>query len=189
MENTFDKRKYLLKTLLIFLETELFGLINVLFFWSMHTIIGKAANIIFGIVGILLLICVMADFGLKTGAKFRNQVKLHGAAPCRNFGYTLGLAAMCPSYVFLGILMISKGGAIGNFLPIFKLLNGCFFPIIDMVSHTADINQAPSALFIIMAVLPLFYLLSLGMSFRWGYDSVDLKTKIMYKNKNRNKHG
>lgn len=181
MENAIDKRKYILKALLRFLETELFGLITVLFFLSMHNVIGVFSNVIFGIIGILMLVCVMADFGLKAGAQCRNKVKLHGASPCRNFGYTMGLVAVCPSYIFLGILMLSRGGGIGNFLPIFKLLNGSFLPIIDLVAHTADVNQASPSLFILCAVTPLFYLISLGMSFRWGYDSFDLKTKIMYK--------
>ena len=95
----------------------------------------------------------------------------------------MGLVAMCPSYILLGILMISKSGVIGDFLPAYKLLNACFFPVIDLIAPSAKIAEASPLLFVIMTVVPVFYLLSLGMSFRWGYDSVDLKTKVMYKNK------
>ena len=172
MDNIINKRKLILKALLRVLEAEFFGLFVFLFFWAMSTAIGVAANIIFSVVGILMLICIMADYGLKTGAMCRNKVNLHGAQPCRNLGYIL-----------LGILIISKSGAIGNFLPAYKLLNACFFPVIDLVAPTPNISEASPILYIIMAAAPLFYLISLGMSFRWGYDSVDLKTKIMYKNK------
>lgn len=183
MDNTINKRKLILKSLLRVLEAEFFGIFTILFFIALHMPLGTAANIIFAVVGVLMLICVMADFGLKTGTMCRNKVNLHGAAPCRNFGYTMGLVAMCPSYILLGLLMLSKGGAIGNFLPVYKILNSCFYPLIDLVAHSANIADASPLLFVVMAVSPLFYLLSLGMSFRWGYDSVDLKTKIMYKNK------
>ncbi|MDE6149346.1 MAG: hypothetical protein K2F81_04530 [Ruminococcus sp.] len=183
MDNIINKRNLILKSLLRVLEAELFGLFVFLFFWATATAIGVAANIIFAVIGILMLVCVMADYGLKTGTMCHNKVNLHGAEPCRNLGYTMGLVAMCPSYIFLGILIISKGGAIGNFLPAYKLLNACFFPIIDLVAPTANIADVSPALYIIMAVVPLFYLFSLGMSFRWGYDSVDLKTKIMYRKK------
>lgn len=183
MDNMINKRKLILKALLRVLEAEFFGLFVFLFFWAMSTAIGVAANIIFSVVGILMLICIMADYGLKAGAMCRNKVNLHGAQPCRNLGYKMGLISMCPSYILLGILIISKSGAIGNFLPAYKLLNACFFPIIDLVAPTPNISEASPVLYIIMAAAPLFYLISLGMSFRWGYDSVDLKTKIMYKNK------
>lgn len=183
MDNRINKRKLILKALLRVLEAEFFGLFVFLFFWATATAIGVAANIIFAVVGILMIVCVMADYGLKTGTMCRNKVNLHGAEPCRNFGYNMGLVAMCPNYILLGILMVSKSGAIGDFLPAYKLLNACFFPIIDLIAPSARISEASPLLFVIMAVVPVFYLLSLGMSFRWGYDSVDLKTKVMYKNK------
>lgn len=183
MDNKIDKKKYIGKTFLKVLETEFFGLFTFLFFWAFSVSLGKTANVIFGIIGILMLVCLMADFGLKVGEQCRNKVRLHGAEPCRNFGYTLGAVAMTPSYVLLGILMLSKSGLIGNFLPVYKILNACFFPLIDLTAHSAYVSEASPALYIMMLFAPLFYLVSTGISFKWGYDNVDIKTKIMYKNK------
>lgn len=183
MENKVSVKKYIGKILLRWLEAEFFGLFTFLFFFAFVSSIGLAGNIIFGIVGILMLVCIMADFGLKAGEQCRNQVKYHGAAPCRNLGYALGAIAMIPNYVLLGILLLSKLGVIGNFLPFYKLLNSCFFPIIDIVAPTAKISQTSPALFVLMIFMPLFYMVSTGIGFKWGYDSVDIKTKIMYKNK------
>ena len=183
MDNIIEKKKYVGKTFLKVLEVEFFGLFTFLFFWAFASSIGITANIIFGIVGILMLFCIMADFGLKVGEQCSNKVKHHGATPCRNFGYALGAVAMTPSYILLGVLMLSKGGLMGNFLPFYKLLNSCFFPIIDLLAPTAKISEASPWLFILMLFAPLFYLFSTAIAYRWGYDHVDLKTKIMYKNK------
>lgn len=183
MENKINKKKYIGMTYLRWLETEFFGLFTFLFFFAFVSKLGLAGNIVFGVIGILMLVCIMADFGLKAGEQCRNKVKYHGASPCRNFGYALGAVAMTPNYILLGVLMLSKGGLIGNFLPFYKLLNSCFFPVIDLVASTANVSEASPALFILMLVMPVFYLLSTGIAFKWGYDSVDIKTKLMYKNK------
>ena len=183
MEEKIDKKKYILKVFVKWLEAEFFGLFTFLFMLAFSSSTGLGSNIIFGIVGILMLVCVMADYGYKVGEHCRNKVKLHGAAPCRNFGFSLGAVAMCPSYLLLGILILSKTGIIGNFLPFYKLLNACFYPFIDIAAHSAYISEASPALYIMMLILPLFYLISTGIAFRWGYDNVDIKTKFMYKNK------
>lgn len=61
MDNRINKRKLILKALLRVLEAEFFGLFVFLFFWATATAIGVAANIIFAVVGILMIVCVMAD--------------------------------------------------------------------------------------------------------------------------------
>ena len=172
MDNIIEKKKYVGKTFLKVLEVEFFGLFTFLFFWAIVIISCRP-----------LADCIMADFGLKVGEQCSNKVKHHGAKPCRNFGYALGAVATTPSYILLGVLMLSKGGLMGNFLPFYKLLNSCFFPIIDLLAPTAKISEASPWLFILMLFAPLFYLFSTAIAYRWGYDHVDLKTKIMYKNK------
>ena len=183
MDNIIDKKKYYLRTFLRWLEAEFFGLFAFLFYAAFSTALGIAGNIIFGIIGILMLVCVMADFGYKAGAECRNKVKLHGAPECRSFGNSLGLISMAPSYILLGVLMLSKSGLIMNFLPAYKLLNSCFYPIISIFTPTAKVADASPALYIMMLFLPLFYFASLSISYKWGYDSVDIKTKLMYRNK------
>ena len=181
IEDNLNKRKLVLKSFLKWLEVEFFGLFTFLFFFAFSASSGLVVNIIFGIIGILMLLCIMADFGLKAGELCRNKVKLHGATPCRNFGFALGAVAMTPSYFLLGILMFSKSGIIGNFLPVYKLLNACFFPLIDITAPSVQIADASPALFIMMLFLPFLYMLSTGFAFKWGYDNVDIKTKVMYK--------
>ena len=178
-----NKRKLTLTSLLKWLEVEFFGLFTFLFFFAFSSSNSIVVNIILGIIGILMVLCIMADFGLKAGQTCRNKVKLHGAEPCRNFGFALGAVSMTPSYLLLGILVLSRTGVIGNFLPAYKLLNACFFPIIDIAAPTVSINDASSALYIMMLFLPFLYLLSTAFAFKWGYDNVDIKTKVMYKNK------
>lgn len=181
MENSINKKRILIFSFVKFLECELLGFFVFLFFWAVSTAFGLFGNILFGIVGIMTVICIMADYGLKQGEKARSKVNLRGAKPCRNFGLWIGVVSMMPSYITLLILALSKAGYIGNFLPAYKLFNACFFPLIDIVAATADINLMNPYCFILFAVLPLFYPLSSWISFKWGYDQVDLKDKIIYK--------
>lgn len=165
-----------------YLLTELMGLFVFLFFWALHAAMGLAANIIFGVVGILTVFCIVADYGLKQGEKARQRVKLHGEKPCRSFGAAIGAVASLPNYLSLIVLALSRAGAIGNFLPAYKLINAYFFPLTDLVAHSADVMDMHPAAFVLLAVLPLFFVFSGWMSFRWGYDQVDLKSKVLYKN-------
>ncbi len=182
MQEGINKKRLLLGALLKgYLETELMGIFVFLFFWAVSKALGLAGNIIFGVVGILTVFCIVADFGLKQGEKAQNKVRLHGAEPCRNFGLAIGAAAAAPSYLSLIILALSKAGALPNFLPAYKIINAFFFPLIDLVAHTADIKEMNPGAFVLFAVLPLFFILSGWLSFKWGYDQVDLKSKLMYK--------
>lgn len=184
MDNTIDKKRLLIGAFVKgYLETELLGLFVFLFFWAVSKAFGLFGNIMFGFVGIATVFAIVADYGLKQGDKAYKKVSLHGAEPCRNFGLAIGAVASIPSYLSLLVLALSKAGVIGNFLPAYKLINAFFFPIIDIPAHTAKVSEMHPACFILFAVLPLFFILSGWLSFRWGYDQVDLKTKVMYKNK------
>lgn len=183
MENQIYRRKLLGRGLLNWLKSEFMGIFVFVFFWAVSKAMGMVANVMFGAVGVLTAVCVMADFGLKQGETMKNKVNLHGAKPCRNFGLKIGLIAMLPSYLSLIVLVLSKAGIVGNFLPAYKLLNSCFFPIIDIVAHTANVAEMSISSFGLFAVLPLFFPFSAWLSFKWGYDQVDLKTKVMYKSK------
>ena len=184
MENTVDKKKLLIGALIRgFLEAWLLGLFVFLFFWAVSKAFGLFGNILFGFVGIATVFAVMADYGLKQGEKAESKVRLHGAEPCRNFGLKIGLVASIPCWVSLLMLVLSKVGILFNFLPAYKIINAFFFPIIDIVAHTADIEEMHPACFALFAVFPFIFILSGWLSFRWGYDQVDLKSKLMYKNK------
>ncbi|MGN1133385.1 MAG: hypothetical protein ACI4RN_02910, partial [Oscillospiraceae bacterium] len=121
--NDIDSRiptgKYIIKALLGWLECEFFGIFVFLFFWSFVSVAGVAGNVIFTIIGILIIGCIMMDKGLKLGSEARQKVSLHGAKPCKYLGFGLGAAAMIPSYIVYFILILSRLGVIGNFLPVY----------------------------------------------------------------------
>ena len=184
MENTIDKKRLLIGAFVKgYLETELLGIFVFLFFWAVSKAFGLFGNILFGLVGIATVFTIVADYGLKQGDKAYHKVHLHGAEPCRNFGLKIGAVASIPCWISLLMLVLSKAGILFNFLPAFKIINAFYFPIIDIVAHTADVNEMNPACFALFAVLPLLFILSGWLSFRWGYDHVDLKSKLIYKKK------
>ena len=183
MENGIDKKKLLIGGFIRgYLESLLLGIFVFLFFWAVSKAFGLFGNILFGFVGIATVFAITADYGLKQGEKAQNKVRLHGAEPCRNFGAAIGLVASIPGWVSLLLLVLSKAGVLFNFLPAYKIINAFYFPIIDIVAHTADVSEMNPACFALFAVLPFIFIISGWLSFKWGYDQVDLKSKLMYKN-------
>ena len=61
----YNKQKAILTALLKWVETEFFGIFVFLFFIAVAKPFGALANIIFGLTGLLTVVCLMADFGLK----------------------------------------------------------------------------------------------------------------------------
>ncbi|MBR6045064.1 MAG: hypothetical protein IKP47_05465 [Ruminococcus sp.] len=183
MENKINKKRLLVGALIKgYLESELLGLFVFLFFWAVSKAFGLFGNILFGFMGVATVFCVMADYGLKQGEKAIKKVELHGEEPCRNFGLAIGAMASLPSWLSMFVLILSKAEIIGNILPAYKIINAFFFPIIDIPAHTADVSEMHPACFILFAILPFVFILSGWLSFRWGYDRVDLKSKLLYKN-------
>ena len=129
----YNKQKAILTALLKWVETEFFGIFVFLFFIAVAKPFGALANIIFGLTGLLTVVCLMADFGLKQGEEARNKVTFHGEKDCPNYGFTLGLIASIPCYITMILLMISKFSGSFNFMPAYKLLDACFYPLIDLV--------------------------------------------------------
>lgn len=180
--------KYNRKTALIYgllkgLQTEFFGIFVMLFFWAVAKAMGLFANLMFGFMGIMCVVCILADFGMKEGAKAANADTLHGDNVGRNFGAITGLIAMLPFALTAVILAVSKFSGAFDFLAAFKIANACLFPIIDIFAHSAYIkDMSPAVFLLILPYLGLFPL-STYIGFKWGYDKVDLKDKIVYKNK------
>ena len=139
----YNKQKAILTALLKWVETEFFGIFVFLFFIAVAKPFGALANIIFGLTGLLTVVCLMADFGLKQGEEARNKVTFHGEKDCPNYGFTLGLIASIPCYITMILLMISKFSGSFNFMPAYKLLDACFYPLIDWAAHSADVKDMP----------------------------------------------
>lgn len=181
----YDKKKAIGHSFLAALETEFFGVFIFLFFIALTRPLGKFANVFLGLMGILTIMCIMADFGIKEGGKAIQKVKLHGEEPCRNYGFRLGAFAMIPSYVTLIVLLLAKAGIIGNFFPIYKLLNACFYPFVDLMARSVKAVDISFIVLAVCAVYPVLYMISAGIGFKIGYDQIDLKEKFMYKKDNK----
>jgi hypothetical protein len=123
----------------------------------------------------------MADFGLKEGAVARERSRLHGDDVKCSFGLVLGAVAMIPSYITMVFLVLSKLGAVGNFVGGYKILNAYCFPILDLIAHSADINDMSPLVFIFTGLFPLLFMFSCYVGFRISYNQIDVKEKVVYK--------
>lgn len=179
----YNKQKAIFTALLKWVETEFFGLFVFLFFIAVANPFGAFANMIFGLTGLLTVVCLMADFGLKQGEEARNKVTFHGEKDCPNYGFTLGLFASIPCYITMIILMISKFSGSFNFMPAYKLLDACFYPFIDWAAHSADVKDMSPFVFIMTAIFPLLYPFSTWIGFKISYKQIDVKERLVYKHK------
>ena len=179
----YNKQKAILTALLKWVETEFFGIFVFLFFIAVAKPFGALANIIFGLTGLLTVVCLMADFGLKQGEEARNKVTFHGEKDCPNYGFTLGLIASIPCYITMILLMISKISGSFNFMPAYKLLDACFYPLIDWAAHSADVKDMSPFVFIMTAIFPLLYPFATWIGFKISYKQIDVKERVVYKHK------
>lgn len=177
----YNKKKVLLFSLLKALQTEFFGIFVMLFFWAVAKAMGFFANIIFGFTGLMCVVCIMADYAMKQGEIARERARLHGDDVKESFGLAIGGVAMIPSYITMLVLVLSKAGAVGNFLPAYKILNACYFPFIDIAAHSAKVSEMSNLTFIMTGLFPLLYLISGWIGFRLTYNQVDVKEKVVYK--------
>ena len=177
----YNKTKAVLGGLLKSLQVEFFGVFVMLFFWAVSKAFGLFANIMFGITGLACIVCIMADYGLKQGQIAKQRVKFHDDSTGRNFGLVIGAVSMIPTYLTMIFLVLSKIGVIGNFLPLYKILNASYFPFFDIISHTADITEMTPYAFIMAGLFPLLYMFPTWIAFKISYDEVDVKEKIVYK--------
>lgn len=176
-----DKKKVLLGALLKWLECELFCIVTFIFYMVVVSAMGKSAHVVFAIVCMLLVICIMADFGLKQGYSACKGIRSGTLSPCRSFGAVMGLAAAAPTYVCYVLLLLSSNGIIGNFYPAYKLINSMFAPAVNIFAVTADAKALSAAQLVGIGLLPLVFPLITWIGFRLGYDDTDLAKKFVYK--------
>ena len=179
----YNKQKAILTALLKWVETEFFGIFVFLFFIAVAKPFGALANIIFGLTGLLTVVCLMADFGLKQGEEARNKVTFHGEKDCPNYGFTLGLIASIPCYITMILLMISKFSGSFNFMPAYQLLDACFYPLIDWAAHSADVKDMSPFVCSMTAIFPLRYPFHTWIGFKISNKQIDVKERVVYKHK------
>lgn len=183
MHDNNDKKKALLLALAKWAECELFCIITFIFYAVVSSAMGKAAHLIFGLICLILTVCIMADFSLKLGYSAVKGVKAKTLSPCRNFGAVLGIFAALPTYICYIFLLLSANGIIGNFFPAFKLINSMFAPLVNVFAVTADARTLSVSQLVGIGALPLVIPTVCFFCFKLGYDDTDLAQKFIYKNK------
>ena len=179
----YNRKSALILSLLKGLQTEFFGVFVMIFFWAVSKAMGLFANIMFGFTGIMCVVCILADHGLKQGGAAASADKLHGDDVGRNFGVKLGFVSMAPFALTAVILAVSKFSGAFDFLAVFKVLNACLFPLLDIFAHSADINDFRPEVFMLILLYLALFPISTHIGFKWGYEQVDLKDKFVYKQK------
>lgn len=180
-DERYNRRSALITALLKWLQCEFFGLFIFLSELGMSPLLGKAGSFIFGTFGLICYICVMADFGIKEGAKAHVKNTVRGDKVSRSYGLVLGAASAVPALISYLILALSYTGAIGSAVLPFKIMNLGLWGYIDIFAHTSDIANASSILLWLYPVLMLLYPLTTYITFKIGFDNEDLQTKIMYR--------
>ncbi len=184
-EERYNRRKSLLTALLKWLECEFFGIFIFLSVLALRVVLKTAADIIFGLMGLATYILVMADFGFKEGRKAQIKNSVRGDNVKRGFGAVLGLVSVLPALATLGVLGLSYSGAVGSFLPLFKLLNAGLWGLINLFAPDMDITHLSPALFAVFPAIQLILVIVTAAAFGIGHDNDDLQTRIMYKRKER----
>ena len=179
----YDKKSARIYALLKGLQAEFFGIFVMLFFWAVAKAMGLFANLMFGFTGLMCVVCILADYGLKQGSSAASADKLHDDDVGSKFGWQLGLIAMMPFAVTAALLMISKLSGRFDFLAIYKLANACLFPLLDIFAHSPDIKDFRLGVFALIVPYLALFPISTYIGFKWGYNKVDLKDMIVYKKK------
>ena len=141
----------------------------------------NAGNVIFGIIGLVCYISVLADFGMKEGAKAHVKNTVRGDNVPRSLGLALGAVSMLPALLSYIVLLLSYFKIIGSSVLFFKLMNTGLWGIINLFSPDMKIANLSAALLGVYPAILLIFPLTVYISFRLSYDKVDIQTKILYK--------
>lgn len=179
----YDKKSARTFALLKGLQVEFFGFFVMIFSWAVMKSMGIFANIMFGFTGLMCVVCIMADYGMKQGDAAASADKLHGDNVGKKFGTQLGTIAMLPFALTTVILAVSKISGAFDFLGLYKVLNACIYPTIQIFVPSADISDMHPAVFLLILVYLALFPISAFIGFKWGYDKVDLKDVFIYKSK------
>lgn len=189
-----EQRKIVLKGLLRFLLSSFFCLVLMIFWVVFHDKSRISNDLIFGFCFLLILAMIFGDYGLKVSETMKNKVKFHGAEDCKNLGVKIGLVGAVPSYIGVIALFLAKIQIIKFPLWIYAMLNVYFYPIFDLFLTKAEyetvgeqsrliLSSIPMYSFIVLAILPLIMPLACQIGYSIGYNNIDVKGKLFYKNK------
>lgn len=132
-----------------------------------------------GVVGGLL-----ADYVLKFSSKVRDNVKFHNKPDSKNFGIFMGLVLMIPGLLTACVSLLAYLEVIPrNICAIYFLFNSYFVPIVDLPihGHIGNPEQYNFWAIILMFAVQGVIFLSTAVSYRVGYDNIDVTEKVLYK--------
>ncbi len=180
-EEKYNRKHAFGVSLLKWLECEFFGMFIFLSLFGLSPMLKNAGNVIFGIIGLVCYISVLADFGMKEGAKAHVKNTVRGDNVPRSLGLALGAVSMLPALLSYIVLLLSYFKVIGSSVLFFKLMNTGLWGIINLFSPDMKIANLSAALLGVYPVILLIFPLTVYISFRLSYDKVDIQTKILYK--------
>ena len=182
-EVRYGRGRALLFALLKWLECEFFGVFIFLSLLALRVVLGRAGDIIFGLLGFITYIMVMADFGFKEGIKAHIKNSVRGDNVKCGFGAVLGVVSVLPPLMSLAVLGLSYAGTIGSAVLPFKVLNAGLWGVINLFVSDMDITHLSPVVFAVYPVMQLILAGVTAKAFSVGFNNDDLQTRIVYKNK------
>lgn len=193
-EEKMKKPVLLLKSGLHLILCDLAAFVIVMFFQMCYIKFGGIMCVLFGFCSVGACICIYGDFAWKLGIKMRHADDRQKSTENSRFGLLLGLVPTAINYIFVLILFLSKFGVIKyDFFPLYKTLTLYFVPVtyffapnrvvvIDGVANSVAIPAADLGVgaMIVIALLPLVFLLTNHIAYSIGYNRIDVKEKILY---------
>lgn len=189
-----EQNKIVLKGLLRFLLSTFFCLVLMIFWVVFHDKSRISNDLIFGFCFLLILGMIFGDYGLKVSETMKNKVKFHGAEDCKKLGVKIGFVGAIPSYIGIIALFLAKIQVVKAPLWLYAMFNVYFYPIFDLFLTKAEyetigehsilvLSSIPMYSFIILIVLPLIMPIACQIGYSIGYNNIDIKGKLFYKNK------
>lgn len=191
-----EQNKIVIKGLLRFLLATFFCLVLMIFWVVFHDKSRISNDLIFGFCFILILAMIFGDYGLKVSETMKNRVKFHGAADCKNLGIKIGFVGAIPSYIGVIALFLAKIQIVKAPLWLYAMFNVYFYPVFDMFLTKAEyqtidehsvlvLSSIPMYSFIVLIILPLIMPIACQIGYSIGYNNIDVKGKLFYKNRKK----
>lgn len=127
---------------------------------------------------------LLADYVLKFSSKVKDNVKYKNKPDSKNFGVLMGLVLMIPGLVVSTVSLLAYLEVIPrNICAIYYLFNTYFVPMVDIPihGHIANPQEYNVWAIVIMYFMQLFIPLTTAVTYRVGYENIDVAEKVMYK--------
>lgn len=142
------------------------------------------ARIFAGLATLVLVNGLYFNFAYKCAQKDKNAVKYHSAERDPRAGLFMALTAPLGQYVLWIILLLSKLGAISDFVGKYLLLNIQCLPWYDLFTDNRTIDHLAPAGLAGLLLLTLISPAVIYITYELTYREIDVKAILMYgKNK------